>query len=349
MADHENPNLGQTEKAALDDVDVLVIGAGLAGCSLGFLMRRSGRSVLAVELRDASAKDKLCGGLLTRKALELFGAIYGKDALARLGAVKIDGIDKVLFNRHLLSPVTAMALPRRRLDGFCLDAYLGAGGMLADRMSLRSIDEQGHVARFVNLCTREERCIHYGVLVGADGACSKVRRLVTGHMGPICVSAEGRVPVREGHVVVAYQPGYSGLYWYIPNGDDANVGCLFHGLSAGECCEMLRDFCAAEGHRLDKLRCAPIPTGEDVLLAAGEDIWLAGDAAGLASKYDGSGMHFALASAHALSAALCGGESFEDAMAPYLRGLACTAETADKSYFAAALRIALSGSIRCQE
>ena len=327
-------------------VDVLVVGAGLAGCSLGLLMRRAGKSVLTAELLDARSKDKLCGGVLAHNAPELFEDIYGVGTLARLGAVELDGIETVLLEKHLHTPFTAVALPRRRLDGFCLDAYLDAGGMLADRMTLRSIDERGHVARFADLSSREAVDVRYGALVGADGAFSKVRKLATGEMGPVTVSAEARVATREKQVIAAFQPGYDGLCWYIPNGEDANVGCLFHGLNAGGCREMLRRFCAAEGYRPGTLRCAPIPTGEDVLLEAGEDIWLVGDAAGLAGMYYGSGMHHALASALALAESLHGGMRYADAMAPHLRTLAREAERADAGYFKDTMRIALSGTVR---
>ena len=327
-------------------VDVLVVGAGLAGCTLGLLMRRAGKSVLAAELYDARSKDKLCGGVLAHNAFELFEDIYGNGTLAHLGAVELDGIENVLLEKHLHSPFSALALPRKRLDGFCLDAYLAEGGVLADRMSLRSIDGRSHVACFVDLRTREAVDVRYGVLVGADGAFSKVRKLATGETGPVAISAEGRTALCGDHVVAAFQPGYDGFCWYIPNGEDANVGCLFHGMNAGGCRERLQRFCAAEGYRPGALRCAPIPTGEDVLFEAEEDVWLAGDAAGLAGKYYGSGMHLALASALALSEGLRGGTRYADAMAPHLRSLAREAEKANAGYFKAALRIALSGSIR---
>ena len=334
------------ESVELADVDVLVVGAGLAGCSLGLLMRREGRSVQVVELRDAYLKDKLCGGVLAHDAPKLFERIYGRNALPSLDAMRLDGVENILLEKRLVSPFSAAALPRRRLDGFCLNAYLAAGGELADRMSLRSIDERSHMAHFIDLRTRRTVKVRYGTLVGADGACSQVRRLTMGRISPISISVEGRVAMREKHVVAAFQPGYDGMCWYIPNGDDANVGCLFHGLSVSECRERLRCFCADEGYRPSTLRCAPIPTGEDVILEAGEDIWLVGDAAGLASKYDGGGMHLALASAFALSAALCGGRGYGDVMKPHLRNLARAAEKADSGYFMTAIRIAQLGSIR---
>ena len=38
----------------------LIVGAGLAGAALGFLLRKAGDDVLLLELLDAKEKDNLC-------------------------------------------------------------------------------------------------------------------------------------------------------------------------------------------------------------------------------------------------------------------------------------------------
>ena len=45
-------------------VDVLIVGAGPAGCSLGLLLRRAGMDVLIAEAKEIRGKNKLCGGVL---------------------------------------------------------------------------------------------------------------------------------------------------------------------------------------------------------------------------------------------------------------------------------------------
>ena len=41
-------------------VDFLIVGAGLAGSVAGFLLKKAGADVLALELLDAKTKEKLC-------------------------------------------------------------------------------------------------------------------------------------------------------------------------------------------------------------------------------------------------------------------------------------------------
>ena len=61
-------------------VDVLIAGAGLAGACCGMLLQQQGLQVLSVDQADLQAKDKLCGGLLTPRAMGELQRIYGEDA-----------------------------------------------------------------------------------------------------------------------------------------------------------------------------------------------------------------------------------------------------------------------------
>ena len=327
-------------------VDVLVVGGGLAGCSVGRLLRESGASVLVAELRDARAKEKLCGGVLAHGAEGLIERIYGADMLAGLGALRLEGMDKLVLDKVLPKPFSRLSLPRKRLDDACLESFLEAGGLLRDRLSLRQIDEAAHAARFLDLRTMGEVSVSYSVLVGADGAASAVRRLLTGRIGHACMAVEGRVRACSNRMACEFEPCEPGLCWYIPNGPDANVGCLYHGFTAEQCRGKLRAFCRRGGIELGAVHQALIPEGDDVLLQAGQDIWLLGDAAGLAEAFGGSGMHLALRSALALADELGGGPSYESAMRPTVEELAQIARNAPSRYFYTCLLVAAKGAPR---
>ncbi|MCR4705901.1 MAG: FAD-dependent monooxygenase [Lachnospiraceae bacterium] len=58
--------------------ETLIIGAGLAGATLGFLLRQAGKDVLMLELLDVKEKDKLCGGLMTGRTVLQFDEIFGQ-------------------------------------------------------------------------------------------------------------------------------------------------------------------------------------------------------------------------------------------------------------------------------
>ena len=58
----------------------LIVGAGLAGASLGFLLRKAGDDVLLLELLDAKEKDKLCGGMTNATGVDEFEKIFGTNS-----------------------------------------------------------------------------------------------------------------------------------------------------------------------------------------------------------------------------------------------------------------------------
>ena len=157
------------------------------------------------------------------------------------------------------------------------------------------------------------------------------------------MALEGMVRGTCEDIVFAYDPKKRGYCWYIPSGVDANVGCMSYGDDATQCRAWLSSFCEDMGIALPVLRGAPIPTGEDILLRADEHIFLAGDAAGLASPIDGGGIHFALASARMLAASLLGEDPYEEAMQPVVEKLADKAAKRDEIYLLNSLLIAGSG------
>ncbi len=56
--------------------DVIIIGAGIAGITLGYLLKKQGKKVVIVEKVDIAKKDKLCAGFLTEKSYNLLCDIF---------------------------------------------------------------------------------------------------------------------------------------------------------------------------------------------------------------------------------------------------------------------------------
>ena len=295
------------------NADVLIVGAGLAGCTLGFLLRDAGRDVLSVELRDARDKDKLCAGVLDPGSVGVFDKTYGPGAFEGLSPFPVSNAITRCLDASCSERVGYWTLPRKRLDDYCLQRYVDAGGRLIDRASLVGVGAAAHVAAFRDLRSGEFE-IGYNTLVGADGASSAVRRLLNGRIQHTLPSVQGTVPFLGASFVFEYGPQDLGYCWYIPHREDATVGCMLHGVTGARCRERLAEFCASMGIEVPALRGAPIPEGDDVLLRAGEDAWLVGDAAGLIDAFGGGGIAYALRSACVLAAALTGGKPYECGM-----------------------------------
>ena len=338
----------------MKSVDVLIAGAGPAGCALGLLLHRAGANVLVAEARDARHKDKLCGGVLNSKATTLFADIYGDGALERLRPHRTERLVSRAWNTSLTSPCIFHVMPRERFDGYCLARYEEAGGGFADRMRLLRVDRVARVASFRDGRTGSIVQIGYRVLVGADGALSAVRRSACGHAQHVTVAMQGVAPLPDGlsadEVVSDQRTGEHGTCWFIPQSSDAAVvGFLFHHADMAYVRERLNGFCADLGFELAELRGAPIPVGDDVLLGVGDDIWLVGDAAGLIDAGTGAGIHHALHSARALASALTGGMPYEQAMAATVENVRAQAAMGEDYNLLACMSIVLAAQREAEQ
>ena len=172
-------------------VEYLVVGAGAAGCTLGYLLRQAGADVLLLEICDLATKDKLCGGALGTEAVEYTKDIYGEQAFEELNAGRSPFLVRRMLDYAHTTSCGFATITRKRFDDWLLAQYVAAGGKTLDRIRLDSVDPTSHLAICTDLRTRETLRITYSTIVGADGASSAVRRLLTGRKQRIVVSVQG--------------------------------------------------------------------------------------------------------------------------------------------------------------
>ena len=115
------------------EADYLIIGAGLAGSVLGFLLSRDGSGVLNVEIRDIGEKDKLCAGFMNSYAVECIAEVFGEDAIGQIRAT--DSLPWIWrsYGREVVERGRFRVVRRKALDDYCLRRLLEAGGSVHDR------------------------------------------------------------------------------------------------------------------------------------------------------------------------------------------------------------------------
>ena len=265
--------------------EFLIVGAGAAGCSLGYLLKKAGAEVLVLERQDEATRAKLCAGILEARAEQAFTSVFGmsvdeaglapmnleyfnlrcgthelpratkersasgRESVAESkpnglgsspdGYFKKSGklLAKIILNQavgyDLNKNGTFLTLPRKRLDDFIRDRYLSLGGKLLDCTVIRSVNEVAGVAQCIDLRTKDLFEVQFGNLIGADGACSAVRRLVSGTGPEASLALETAVPLAGQGMIMQLIPGALGYNWYIPRGNDATVGCYYMDLDYG--------------------------------------------------------------------------------------------------------------------
>jgi electron transfer flavoprotein-quinone oxidoreductase len=163
------------------DFEVIVIGAGVAGCVAAYQLARQGRSVLLIERGEAPGSKNLSGGVLYSRGIQqVFPGFLDQAPVERRitrnyinflngdSSVAIDYKDA-----RLADPVNAVTVLRAKLDPWLAAQCEEAGALLMPGVRVdRVLTEQGRVTG-VQAGDDELRC---QVVVAADGVNSFIAK-----------------------------------------------------------------------------------------------------------------------------------------------------------------------------
>jgi geranylgeranyl reductase family protein len=340
------------------DYDVLIAGAGPAGCAAAYDLARAGRRVLLLDRRNFP-RDKACACGLTRKTLAALR--YSVEPVTERVCHEIvlqqatDDADKSRVRVRMRMPICAMAV-RARFDAFCLEETLAAGrngGSVTfrriDGIAALRTDALGVSLDVVGADSIET--LTAPILVGADGSNGQTRRMSHQEQEPqwytrgfaleACVpyaALPETLPAGDApdDLVFDFAPLPGGYGWLFPKGDHVNIGVgVFAPIESVEAslkC-LTRELLA--GYTLQKLGVelavtTPRVTGQYLGMGGNSytprgRVLLVGDAAGLVDPLTGEGIHSAVVSGQAAAAAILSGKT--DAAAAYGRALRPLQET----------------------
>ena len=308
--------------------DVLVVGAGPAGCAAAAGLARSGLDVLLIEAKELP-RPKACAEYASPRIVEELGrlgvpqAAWRADASALRGMRVIRGDDAVqVAYRDAAGPRSAWGLDRTRFDAALAAHAVACGARMLERTRFEELSGEG-ATRGVGARVRsasgshEVRCRW---VIGADGARSRVAQRAGVEVLPfprrlgLVAHYEGVDALRdhgEMHVAPRWYVGLAPLA-----GGRLNVGMALP-LDGDRRPAEERFGSAIDGlpavaaHLRGRERLSPIrgaaPIGHRVSRAAGDGWMLVGDAAGFIDPFTGEGIYRALRSGRAAAEALAGG------------------------------------------
>ena len=297
--------------------DVLVVGAGPAGCLAAVELVRQGIDVLVVE-RSPFPREKVCGDALLEDSLEVLESV-GLDEAVKEKAHPIHSIIFVAPNgTECELEGNSFTLPRKELDALLLEEACSRGANFVGGITVSEplvqdgacvgavgFDQEGHKisisARLVLLATGANARILrvFGVLINrnhsAIGARGYFRLTET---------------IDESSMVVIYDrrllPGYS---WMFPLGQGIfNVGCgifLDGGKKMAHIGQNLKSFYKhvqplsrhlQMAEQIAPIRTAPMRTGFQGARACAPGLLVLGEALGLTFPFVGEGVSSALES-----------------------------------------------------
>lgn len=291
--------------------DVIVVGAGPAGSHVAWLLARQGWKVALLD-RERFPRDKVCGGGLSRKAIQLLPFDLAPVIHARVNAVslKFASTGEIGFDAGTMAGCTVL---RREFDSFLLEHAVAAGVHFFPGTPALRVE-----AGPESVCVHStDRTFQGAWLLGADGVGSRVRRQVFGPNGVRYAPAVEMLLEPDPATLERYQSralldmgGMPGGYgWVFPKRDHLNVGVfsIFGGRGIGGALDAF----VAHDPALARAR-VRARTGHNIPVSSLREcergrVWLLGDAAGFVESLFGEGIYFALRSA--TLAARCFGEA----------------------------------------
>ena len=287
--------------------DVIVVGAGPAGCAAAYDLASAGQSVLLVDKR-CFPRAKACAGGLTIKAVRTLRYSIEPVVKEVVRRVRLEGPQPILLKSR--EPICVMTV-RAELDEYCLSKTIAAGARFQTIPAVRAIVRFGDG---VELVTAGER-YRARFLVGADGASGQVRRLC----GAGAATAQGfalevqtALPPEPTDLIFDFAAVPNGYGWIFPKKDHLNVG-LYVQSSAGNLTRSQLMAYVKEKVGTDALHEV---TGQYLGVGAGGDpgeavqpglrdrVFLVGDAGGFVDALTGEGIYGALVSGQAAAAAI---------------------------------------------
>jgi geranylgeranyl reductase family protein len=321
--------------------DVIVVGAGPAGCAAAYDLAGAGLSVLLLD-KNYFPRPKACAGGLTVKAVQALRYSIAPVVKETVRRVRLAGPSSqragpqpagpdpsaiVLKSRE---PICVMTV-RAEFDEYCLRKTVAAGARFHRISPLRQIVRVG---RNVHLLTTGET-YRTRFLVGADGASGQVRRLCA--EGPwfsqgFALEVRTAPTGKEVDLTFDFASVNGGYAWIFPKKDHLNVGVYVPssggGLTRSQLLSYVRDKVGTEA--VDQV------TGQYLGLGAGgyraecvqpelrDRVLLVGDAGGFVDALTGEGIYGALVSGQAAAKAILsemrGGDLAVAAFAGYLDG-----------------------------
>jgi geranylgeranyl reductase family protein len=308
----------------LPEYDIVIVGAGPAGCSLANFLSKDFRTLLIDWSRFP--RDKPCGGLLLDESMEVLKSMKMPEAIFSYPKILKLGLRDWENDLEVVHKKTLTNVNRRSFDYWLLKLSEKKVQFTSETKFVDFEEINGSVRILVEKASKKI-LIKARYLIGADGGFSSIRRKVRNNDSDLNFYIAVQEWIRPSkclgdYTYFIYDSSVNDYYsWLIPKGNYAIIGSFFHQRD-----DIKGKFLSLKSRINEKFGIhgmtykkeagvCPRPLDvEDVCLGHGRALLL-GEAACLISPWSGEGISFALRSGMTAAKAL--NAHFEDALNQY--------------------------------
>lgn len=267
-----------------EDYDVVIIGAGPGGLECARVLQDSDLKVLLIEQNEVIGPKTCAGGVTaTEKIVDI------PDENCKLFFDEVMVIDKKRYTVKLKAK--RKVFDRYELGQYQLGKINEKKVKIVTGTKVLSITKESVVT--------EKTKYNYKKLVGADGSYSVVRKYL-GLTSKFCQGLYYEVKGDYNNFVSYYNPKTikSGYIWEFPHKTHNNVGIYFdlELIKPADGKKLLDAYIESQGYSIDGLKLNGALVNYDYRGCEFGNIFLVGDAAGLASRMHGGGINNAMVS-----------------------------------------------------
>ena len=283
--------------------DVIIVGAGPAGATLGYELAKRGMDTLILE-KEQFPRYKPCAGGITPKTAELLDIDLSSVSQQEICRARISYGFRREFVKEYHKPLSRM-VKREEFDQLLAERAEQAGASVWYNQKVVSIQaDDGEV----EVSTPNETFIGQ-IVVGADGANGVVARtmeLVEGMLYGAAVEAEvmvSRDTMARWDSSVGVDLGCirGGYGWVFPKRDHLSIGLgapVRQAKQFKSCHQEYLDALDLGDYRIERFKSHLLPVRQRGMPVYRGRALLLGDAAGLIDPLSGEGIYHAIKSAH---------------------------------------------------